>query len=152
MLDKVFDFLMSRWDFISANPAICCALLFVGAVAGYLGARWHYDGVRKQIDFLKDKISHLEKTVPAKAHASAPDNSVNSVPSTIPLVDAARKAFDATRDTPVAEIALKSDAGVLLQCCTGTRQRWRNGSPSTGLGPMLSSLARLNCEVHGILW
>jgi len=111
MLDKALDFLVSRWDLISANPAVCGVLVLVGAIAGYFVARWHYEGVRKQIDFLKDRIAHLEKTGTAKSDPPASSAILTESSKTIPLVEAARKAFDATRDTPVAEMALKSDGG-----------------------------------------
>jgi hypothetical protein len=111
MWEKVFDLLLSRWDFVSANPAAFSAVLLIGAASGYFVARWHYEGVRKQIDFLKDKVSHLEKHADANGVPVPPVKAESVVPLAIPLVEAARKAFDATRDTAVAEIALNKDGG-----------------------------------------
>jgi hypothetical protein len=110
MWEKVVDLLLERWDLLSANPAPFGAVLFVGATGGYFVARWHYEGVRKQIDFLKDKVAHLEK-VSGNSASTLASKADSVAPLTVPLVDAARKAFDATRDTPVAETALKSGGG-----------------------------------------
>ncbi|SEO08981.1 hypothetical protein [Bradyrhizobium sp. OK095] len=107
--DKVLEYLLSRWDLISANFAVFGGVLLIGAIVGYLLARWHYEGVRKQIDFLKDRNAHLEKVPPSTALPSITATANIPEPEMIGLLDAARKAFDATRDTPVAEMALSSD-------------------------------------------
>ncbi|WP_441235988.1 hypothetical protein [Bradyrhizobium sp. 930_D9_N1_4] len=107
--DKVFEFLLSRWDVISANIYVFAGVLVVGAIVGYFLARWHYEGVRKQNEFYKKRIAHLEKMPPTAALPAITATANIPEPETIDLLDAARKAFDATRDTPVAEMALNSD-------------------------------------------
>lgn len=102
-LDKLMDFVLGKWDSIAANPSVFLAVGVLGAFCGYFVARWYYSGLRERIELLKDRIADLEK----RAGAPASDSKPASPPerTAIPLEEAARMAFDATRGTAVSDMA-----------------------------------------------